>query len=138
LCNEQWFYNRPLHVKQSVRQGDPLSPYLFIIALETLTIKIRNNDSIKGFKIGGETTKLSLFADDMTCFVRDKESYASLFAILESFGSCSGLRVNHEKTEILVLGNSILHEKDFNNHRFCDIFKILGVYFGYDEKPRTT
>ena len=72
----------------------------------------------------------------MTCFVRDKESYASLFAILESFGSCSGLRVNHEKTEILALGNSILHEKDFNNHRVCEIIKILGVYFGYDEKQR--
>ena len=72
----------------------------------------------------------------MTCFVRDKESYASLFAILESFGSCSGLRVNHEKTEILALGNSILHEKDFNNHKVCEIIKILGVYFGYDEKQR--
>ena len=33
-------------------------------------------------------------------------------------------------------GNSILHEKDFNNHRDCEIIKILGVYFGYDEKQR--
>ena len=130
------FTTGPFTLSRGVRQGDPLSPYLFIIALETLTIKIRNDDSIKGFKIGGETTKLSLFADDMTCFVRDKESYASLFAILESFGSCSGLRVNHEKTEILALGNSILHEKDFNNHKVCEIIKILGVYFGYDEKQR--
>ena len=78
-------------VRAKVPPVDPLSPYLFIIALETLTIKIRNDDSIKGFKIGGETTKLTI------CFVRDKESYASLFAILESFGSCSGLGVNHEK-----------------------------------------
>ena len=90
------FTTGPFTLSRGVRQGDPLSPYLFVIALETLTIKIRNDDSIKGFKIGGETTKLSLFADDMTCFVRDRESYASLFAILESFGSCSGLRVNHE------------------------------------------
>ena len=59
-------------VRAKVPPVDPLSPYLFIIALETLTIKIRNDDSIKGFKIGGETTKLSLFADDMTCFVRRK------------------------------------------------------------------
>ena len=130
------FTTGPFTLSRGVRQSDPLSPYLFIIALETLTIKIRNDDSIKEFKIGGETTKLSLFADDMTCFVRDKESYASLFAILESFGSCSGLRVNHEKTEILALGNSILHEEDFNNHRVCEIIKILGVYFGYDEKQR--
>ena len=97
LCNENGFTTGPFTLSRGFHQGDPLSPYLFIIALETLTIKIRNDDSIKGFKIGGETTKLSLFANDMTCFVRDKESYPSLFAILESFGSCSGLRVNHEK-----------------------------------------
>ena len=72
----------------------------------------------------------------MTCFVRDRESYASLFAILESFESCSGLRVNHEKTEILALGNSILYEKDINNHRVSEIIKILGAYFGYDKKQR--
>jgi len=129
------FTTGPFTLSRGVRQGDPLSPYLFIIALEIL-IKIRNDDSVKGFKIGGETTKLSLFADDMTCFVRGKESYVPLFALLKSFGSCSGLRVNHEKTEILALGNSILQEKDFNNHRVCEIIKILGIYFGYEEKQR--
>ena len=71
-------------LSRGVRQGDPLSPYLFIIALETLAIKIRSDNSINGFRIGGEPTKLSLFADDMTCFLRDKESYSSLFASLES------------------------------------------------------
>ena len=117
-------------LSRGVRQGDPLSPYLFIIALETLAIKIRNDDSIKGFRIGGEATKLSLFADDTTCFLRDKESYTSLSAILKSFGSCSGLRVNHEKTEILALDSSL------NHHKICETIKILGVYFGCDEKQR--
>ena len=54
----------------------------------------------------------------MTCFLRDKESYFFLFATLESFGSCSGLSVNHEKTEILGLGsNNNLEEaeKDLND-----------------------
>ena len=55
---------------------------------------------------------------------------------MESFGSCSSLRASHEKTEILALGNSILHEKDLNNHRVCEIIKILGVHFGYDKKQR--
>ena len=72
----------------------------------------------------------------MTCFLRDKESHTSLFAILESFGSCSGLRVNQEKSEILALGSNILHEKYFNDHKMFEVIKILGVYFGYDEKQR--
>jgi len=123
-------------LSRGVRQGDPHSPYLFIIALETLAIKIRSDISIKGFRIGGEPTKLFLFADDMTCFLSDKESYTSLFATLESFGSCSGLRVIHEKTEILALGSNNLEDKDFNDHKICETTKILGVYFGYDGKQR--
>ena len=103
-------------MKRGVRQGDPLSPYLFIIAIETLAIKIRSDDLIKGFKIGGEITKLSLSADDMTCFL------------------CSGLCVNHEKTEILALGNISLQEREFAQHNLCQAIKILGVFFGYDEK----
>ena len=130
------FSTGPFPLKRGVRQGDPLSPYLFIIALETLAIKIRSDDSIKGFKIGGEITKLSLFADDMTCFLRDKASYASIFGILETFGLCSGLCVNHEKTEILALGNISLQEREFAQHNLCQAIKILGVFFGYDEKER--
>jgi len=72
----------------------------------------------------------------MTCFLREKESYTSLFATLESFGSCSGLRVNREKTEILALGSNNLEDKDLNDHKICETTKILGVYFGYDGKQR--
>ena len=62
------FSTAPFMLSRGVRQGDPLSPYLFITALEFLAIKIRSDNSINGFRIGGEPTKLSLFADDMTCF----------------------------------------------------------------------
>ena len=66
------FSTGPFSLGRDVRQGDPLSPYLFIIALEVLATKIRNDDTIQGFKFGEENVKLNLFADDMTCFLSDK------------------------------------------------------------------
>ena len=80
--------------------------------------------------------KLSLFADDMTCIIKDKISYTNLFRILESFGECYGSKVNDEKTEIVPLGDNILQEKDFPKHSICEVIKIWGIYFGYDERQR--
>ena len=126
------FTTGPFLLGQGVRQGDPLSPYLFILALETLAIKIKEDCNEQGLKIGEDMIKLSLFADDMTCILIDKTSCTNLFCILNSFGECSGLNVYDEKKEILPLGDSILREKDFPTHSICEIIKILGIYFGYD------
>jgi hypothetical protein len=60
---------------RGVRQGDPLSPALFIIILEALAINIRKNDLIQGFDIRNEVVKMSIFADDMSCFLKNKLSY---------------------------------------------------------------
>ena len=80
--------------------------------------------------------KLSLFADDMTCFLRDGVSYITLFQVLECFGDCSGLKVNHGKTEMLALGNNTIQDMTFAKYKVCEVIKILGVYFGYDLKQR--
>ena len=54
-----------------VRQGDPLSPYLFIICVEILAIAVRNDENIKGIKISDSETKLLQFADDTTAILAD-------------------------------------------------------------------
>ena len=70
-------------LERGVRQGDPLSPYLFIIAVETLAIAIRQKESIKGITIGTEETKLLQFADDTTAVLADTSSAERLFELLK-------------------------------------------------------
>ena len=48
------FTTGPLTLRKGVGQGDPLCPFLFIIALETLAIKIKEDDGIKGITIRDE------------------------------------------------------------------------------------
>ena len=50
--------------------------------------------------------KCIAFADDLTNFIRDKESYASLSSLLNTYGQCSGLKLNQYKKEAYWLGSS--------------------------------
>ena len=120
-------------LKRGVRQGDPLSPYLFIIGLELLAIHIRNDKEINGLTIGKEEVKVVIYADDMTCFLKNKQSYHSLMKTLNRYSICSGLRINREKTKILLLGPEIAVSKeqlDVKEIRMA--VKILGFHFTYN------
>ena len=48
-----------------------LSKYLFVVAVETLALAVRQNTEIIGIKIGGEETKLLQYADDTTAVLSD-------------------------------------------------------------------
>jgi len=88
-----------------VRQGDPLSPLLFILGLEILACSIRQNEKIQGIQIDNLEVKVALFADDLTCFLRNRSSYDCLQdCFISAFSKCSGLRVNEEKTEFFSIG----------------------------------
>ena len=53
-----------------------------------------------------EEIKLGLFADDLTAFLRNDKSLTVFLDLVENFGKCSGLIINHEKSEIIFLGNA--------------------------------
>ena len=95
-----------VQLERGVRQGDPLSPYLFIVAVETLAIAIRQNLAIKGVIIGKEETKLLQYADDTTAVLADTNSATVLFQLLDLFKNISGLKINSTKTEGMWIGSS--------------------------------
>jgi len=93
-------------IKRGVRQGDPLSPYLFVVAVEILATAIRQNSTIKGITIGKKETKLLQYADDTTAVLSDINSAQTLFKLLDDFKKLSGLEVNPTKTEGMWIGSS--------------------------------
>lgn len=117
----QWFetlYNHPVsrvinngHISdtflltQGVRQGCPLSPYLFILCIEILAIKIRNNPDISGLFPNGKEIKLTMYADDAIFFIKPTQStLEGLIRELNTFSKISGLKPNFAKCNILRIG----------------------------------
>ena len=93
-------------LNRGVRQGCPLSPYLFILCVEILGNAIRNCDQIKGICVLDVECKISQYADDTTLILDGSEkSMHQSFSLLDSFASISGLRINYEKTEALWIGD---------------------------------
>ena len=94
------------NVTRGCRQGDPWSPYLFLLAAEPLAKAILKNINIKGINIGGEEYKIGQYADDTFILLDgDEQSLRLTVNTLNAFRQCSGLKINLEKTSAVWLGS---------------------------------
>ena len=97
--------NRFLSIERGVRQGCPLSAYLFIICAEILAANIRDNNKIQEIKFSNREQKLIQYADDTQLFLLDIRSIMESISVLDDLKKISGLKVNYEKSEIACLGS---------------------------------
>ena len=101
IISNNGFLSESFDICRGVRQGCPLSPYLFIMAIEILSMKVSQNDDIKGIVINHIEVKSSLFADDATFFQDGTEkSFKSLVDTIESFSLMSGLKLNPKNLQL--------------------------------------
>jgi len=89
---------------RGVRQGCPLSPYLFVLSVELLSNKIRQDPSIKGIKIFGNEIKVSQFTDDTNLLSADLTSTENALRTVRKFGVLAGLKLNVKKSKGIWLG----------------------------------
>ena len=91
---------------RGIRQGDPLSPYIFILCSEVLSglcNRAQSEGSLQGISVARGSPRLNhlLFADDTMFFIRaSKESSEALKRILTQYEEASGQCINTDKSSI--------------------------------------
>ncbi|KAA3457419.1 reverse transcriptase [Gossypium australe] len=111
---------------RGLRQGDPLSPFLFLICSEGLSALMRSAKTsglIKGAKASRRGPAIShiLFADDCILFGEATESGANILKeILKEYANCSGQCVNFDKTTVFYSTNTSAESKEV-------VSSLLGV-----------
>ena len=121
-------------LQRGCRQGDPISPYIFILCAEVLSHMIRKDQDIKGIIINNKEYKLSQYADDTQIFLDGTEiSLRKTLEKLNTFYLMSGLKLNIEKTKAIWIGSTnksnikLCHEYNLDWNQ--EPFKVLGVTF---------
>ena len=116
---------------RGIRQGCPLSALLFILAVEVIANKIRNDNNIHGIEIGhlNKEIKICQLADDMTLFMNNINSGNVAIQLIDEFGGKAGVILNKQKTKALWLGECQPVENVLDIPWEDRFVKCLGIYF---------
>ena len=124
-------------LQRRVRQGCPLSPYLFILSAEVLGKSIRANSRIKGVAVNNTEIKLSQYADDTTLILHGEQESLSVALntidnfTIDNFVYASGLKLKVLLKRIIKL--AILHGTRFITPRLTQITN-KNAYIGAKSK----
>ncbi len=120
-------------MSRGVRQGCPISPYLFLLASQFLALQI-SSSNLQGITIDDRQIIISQLADDTTLFLNDASQVPLALRLIESFSRASGLCLNINKCELM----SIKHcgVPSICNIPVKDQVTYLGIVINKDQKTR--
>ena len=131
ILNDEKLKAFPL--KSETRQGCPLSPLLFNIALEVLATAVREEKGIKGIHFVKEEVKLSLFADDMIFYIENpKDCTRILLELTNEYSKVEGYKTNIQNSLAFLYTNNEKTEREIKETipftTATKRIKYLGIY----------
>eukprot|EP00959_Pyramimonas_sp_CCMP1952_P333556 6985006-Pyramimonas_sp.AAC.1 len=112
-----------------IRQGCPLSPYLFLIVMHVLfqDIYSKHGTSLSEGRPPGVTFDVVLFADDTMCVSSNKAQITRMLHAIEKESARFGLNLNKTKCELMVIGQpSRIKYRDGTHVPCAETVKYLG------------
>lgn len=127
---------------KEIRQGDTISPYIFILEIEYLNHLIQekiSSNQLHPFKFKNKEPKIShlLFIDDILLFSKaNTHSIEAMNEVLMNFCTISGRKINSNKSKAW-FSQTVYHSKIslFQNTLIIRQSTDLGSYLGYPLKP---
>lgn len=124
------------NISKGLQQGDPLSPFLFIIAAEGFNTMMESASSaglFKGLQIGSGNLILThlQYADDTVIVgVNSKENIKAAKFILKWYELVSGLRINFKKSKLITINCSTFWSESAAAILNCCTGKLPSSYLG--------
>ncbi|GKU89448.1 hypothetical protein SLEP1_g3583 [Rubroshorea leprosula] len=133
-------------VSKGIRQGDPLSPFLFLIVAEGLNGLMTSaveKEIYKGVRVGNEGVMVShlQFADDTVFFGEASEDNIRVVkTVLRIFELASGLKINFRKSHVMGVGVAESWQTEMAYRLHCKEgelpFKYLGIPIGGNNRRK--
>jgi exonuclease III len=141
------FMSEAINIERGVKQGDALSCAIFIICIDPLLRNLNKNKEIKRIPIMNKGKickniifKAAAYADDISIICeKSLKSIQNVFSEYERLTRRSGLELNADKTEILILNKKEAEIFNINyKKKECIIksvpsIKICGLYYCYEK-----
>ena len=107
VCTQNMgFQSRWWSKTRSVNQGCPISPTIYLLISELMSIKLKNHKDIHGIKIGDTEILLSQFADDTDLYLPfEKTVINAVLDVLTEVESNIGIKVSYDKTVLYRIGS---------------------------------
>ncbi|XP_062112653.1 uncharacterized protein LOC133823820 [Humulus lupulus] len=124
--------------ERGLRQGDPLSSYLFIICTEGFSALLQEYERkqfISGIQVARGAPRIShmFFADDSYIFCKANSEEANhVLSLLHTFELASGQKINYDKSSVFFSRNTLVADRDticgeMGNHEADDQSTYLGL-----------